>query len=318
MNKFAILSIVGLLAATWFLATSPSSDSVIETEFMNFITQYGKNYATSEEHAFRLSVFKKNMEEAKVLAAKNPRATFGVTEFSDWTKEEFQVLLGEKATSVSDYIEQYTDKSQDFGTSADFRENFKPIQNQGSCGSCWTFAATATFEAYKSIDKHEVPKMSEQELVDCVESCSGCGGGLANLAYDWLVANSFCTEASYKYEARDGTCKKSSCAAVSKDRGSGLVISGEEGILSKLQTSGPVSISVDASTWSAYHGGILDSGCGMATNHAVVVTAYSPEEGGYWVIRNSWGPQYGEGGFIRLAYGKNMCNIEKRPSYPIF
>lgn len=318
MNKFAILSVVTVLAATYFLVSSPSVDATLESQFNTFIGMYGRNYASEDERAFRLSVFQENMKEAEKLNKQSKTATFGITKFSDWTDEEFQVLLGDRVTYPSDYVEKYTDVVEsEVGFSADHRQHFKPIQNQGSCGSCWTFAAAATFEAYSSINNNGVPKLSEQELVDCVTKCSGCNGGLANLAYDWLVDTKFIPLDKYPYHAANEVCKAQQLQdeGVANDRGSGLIVSGEDGILHRLGHEGPVSISIDASVWKTYTGGVLDSGCGMSTNHAVVVAAF---ENDAYIIRNSWGENWGENGFIRLAYGKNMCNIEKRPSYPVF
>mmetsp|Transcript_1478 Transcript_1478/g.1620 ORF Transcript_1478/g.1620 Transcript_1478/m.1620 type:complete len:322 (-) Transcript_1478:33-998(-) len=321
MSKFAILSIVGVMALSLFLASSPSTDVLVESQFHAFVGQFGVNYASVEEQEFRFNVFKTNMEKISQLEESNPHATFGITQFSDRTEEEFVSTLTEFSEDhYGDYVEKYTKTSDKIDQAADERKYFQPIQNQASCGSCWTFAAAATFEAYKNKRGEDVGKLSEQELVDCVPTCSGCGGGLANLAYDWLVANSFCSETSYPYEAADLSCRKSACEGKATDSGSGLVTSGEKGILSKIQNDGPVSVSVDASTWHSYTGGILSS-CTMNTNHAVVVVAFEPathDEPAAWRIRNSWGSSYGEQGHIRVQAFKNTCNIEKRPSYPTF
>jgi C1A family cysteine protease len=321
MNKFAILSVVGVMITAWFLSTSNLSGNALESEFQSFMAQYGKSYNSQAELDFRMKVFKENMEEAAYLQSLNPKARFGATKFSDWTKEEFSRLLTEYSDDLGDYIEEYTKTSSDT-TPKTWVKDFEKIQNQGSCGSCWTFAAAATYEAYRSIRGEKQVKLAEQELVDCVPACSGCNGGLANLAYDWLVQNEFCTEKSYPYEARDASCRKSSCQSVdtlSNDKGSGLVTVGEPGIISKIQNDGPVSISVDASVWHNYQGGVLQNGCGMQTNHAVVVVGLDNHDGvDHWVIRNSWDKQWGEKGYMWMEIGKNLCNIERRPSYPVF
>jgi C1A family cysteine protease len=162
-------------------------------------------------------------------------------------------------------------------------------------------------------------KYSEQELVDCVTTSSGCNGGTTYLVYDWLANNKFCTLKSYPYLGKNGSCKASTCDHVgTPDKGHGLVTNGEKGLLSKIY-EGPLTVSVDASTWKNYKGGIMSSGCGMTTNHAVVVVGFKDAgAGSYWTIRNSWSTSWGEQGYIRLKYGSNMCNIGVRPSYPVF
>ena len=319
MSKLAILSIVGVMGLVWFMSAPTSSNTLFESQFSDFVNQYGRNYASVGEQEFRFNVFKSNMQRAEELSKANPHATFGVTKFSDRTPEEFMATLTEFSEDVGDYIEKYDKTSDKVDEGADMRSHFQPIQNQKSCGSCWTFAAAATFEAYEDIRGESVGKLSEQELVDCVPTCNGCYGGLANLAYDWLVDNAFCSEKSYPYEAEDLSCRKASCTEVAKDAGSGIVTQGEKGILSKIQNDGPISVSVDASAWSSYTGGVLEK-CGQSTNHAVVVVAFEPAKGetpAAWRIRNSWG-DFGESGHIRLKFGENVCNIEKRPSYPVF
>jgi C1A family cysteine protease len=63
-------------------------------------------------------------------------------------------------------------------------------------------------------------------------------------------------------------------------------------------------VCVDASNWSQYRGGILST-CGTSTNHAVTAFGY---DNGFWLIKNSWGTQWGEGGYIRIKDG-NTCNV---------
>lgn len=60
------------------------------------------------------------------------------------------------------------------------------VQNQGSCGSCWAFAATATVEASHFIKSAKLIKLSEQQLVDCADNCQGCNSGWWDDAYDYL------------------------------------------------------------------------------------------------------------------------------------
>mmetsp|Transcript_34657 Transcript_34657/g.40113 ORF Transcript_34657/g.40113 Transcript_34657/m.40113 type:complete len:318 (-) Transcript_34657:26-979(-) len=315
MNKLAILSVVAVLATVYFISYQTSQNSQLESDFYAFMTEYGKSYNSDSEYEFRMEVFRKNMEQAKVLSEMNPLAEFGVTEFSDQTEEEMMRRMGDYQTDNFGNAE-FSNQSAEPNGNKDWRGKMQAIQNQGSCGSCWAFAATATFETYLNIKKAKNIKLSEQELVDCVTTCSGCNGGLANLAYDWLVSNYMCTGASYKYVAKKSTCLASSCSKVDHDSGSTILSTGEKGIMSQLDI-GPVSISVDASTWSSYRGGIMETGCGQNTNHAVVVSAYATDsKGGYWIIRNSWGSSWGNSGFMYLRYGKNLCNVGRKPCFP--
>jgi cathepsin L len=68
----------------------------------------------------------------------------------------------------------------------------------------------------------------------------------------------------------------------------------------------PISITVDAANWSPYTGGIFNN-CGTSLDHAVLLVGYN-KEGGYYIVKNSWGASWGEQGYIRLALG-NTCGI---------
>lgn len=79
-----------------------------------------------------------------------------------------------------------------------------------------------------------------------------------------------------------------------------------------------MTVYVDANQWSSYDGGIYDDYCEQRTNHAVVVIGYGEADGtDYWLIRNSWGEEWGEEGYIRLVRDQNQCSIAEKPLIPV-
>ena len=78
--------------------------------------------------------------------------------------------------------------------------------------------------------------------------------------------------------------------------------------------TGPLSVCLDANNWNTYTGGIMKS-CGNRVDHCVQAVGVDTGSGGYWKVRNSWGTTWGEGGYIRLAYGQNTCDITNDPTY---
>merc|ERR1712129_575737 len=95
---------------------------------------------------------------------------------------------------------------------------------------------------------------------------------------------------------------------------------GLQPMLEALATHGPVVVSADAGPWGSYSSGVFDS-CkkDAVINHAILAMGYGTDSGlgkDYWLIRNSWGPQWGEGGYIRLLRHSEegaFCGPDKKP-----
>lgn len=158
--------------------------------------------------------------------------------------------------------------------------------------------------------------LSAEQITQCATAAYGCGGGWTEVAYAYVKnSNGLVTEAVYpytSYQGLTGQCKVDTSQAVVGINGF-TSINGESDMASYVQSTGPLSVCVDASTWNAYSGGIM-SVCGKSVNHCVQAVGVDVS-GGYWKVRNSWGSSWGESGYIRLAYGQNTCAITNDPTY---
>lgn len=200
-----------------------------------------------------------------------------------------------------------------------------PVKNQKKCGSCWAFSTTGAVEGALAVATGKLISLSEEELVQCDSNGDhGCKGGLMNNAFEWIAANPLCTEAQYPYTSGlglTGTCQRNCVGTVTltshKD-----VPAGDEDALQAAVAKQPVSVAIEAdkSAFQLYRAGVLDSeGCGSQLDHGVLVVGYGTDADSgtdFWKVKNSWGPTWGEGGYIRMARGKNMCGIAQQPSYP--
>ena len=90
----------------------------------------------------------------------------------------------------------------------------------------------------------------------------------------------------------------------------------DENIQQALVNYGPLYITVNANPLSRnYRSGVLDDpNCSTQINHAVLLVGYTDDA---WIIKNSWGPNWGENGYFRLARGKNMCGVNTEIAYPV-
>jgi len=186
-----------------------------------------------------------------------------------------------------------------------------PVRSQGSCGSCWAFAAIATMESAILICTENPDKdidLSEQHLVSDCCSAGSCGGGWPDWALDYIRDTGVTTEACCPYTSRDGSCNL--CDGWSETAWQITdhlyVEPTKEDFKSALQIYGPITVVLTVpEDWYYYRSGVYTptwtGGVGWA-NHAVVLVGWSDADN-CWIIKNSWGAEWGESGYARVKYG---------------
>lgn len=203
-----------------------------------------------------------------------------------------------------------------------------PVKDQGACGSCWAFGATAVLESMAAKKFGKLVSLSEQEIVSCATEfgVQGCNGGNSIGAWEHTVHSPQSLESAYAYTSgktgEDGPCKsvKDKYRMVS-DAKSYLVVQNESDIKTALVDHGPVAIAISADQcFMDYESGILgpeNCACNGDVNHLVVVVGYGSEAGkDFWIVRNSWSENWGEKGYVRFQMGVDQCQMMSFATIP--
>ena len=187
------------------------------------------------------------------------------------------------------------------------------------CGSCYTFSSTGNIEGQWFLAGNTLTSVSEQELVSCDKTNGGCWGGWQDKAFAWLQSahnGSIVTEESYPYTSGGGmnasACTWTSSMTVGATISSHADVARNEAEMAAwTSTNGPLAIAVDASSWGSYTGGVMTGCLPGHPDHAVLAVGFTDT---YWIVKNSYGPSWGEAGYIRLQRGTNQCNLTYRPT----
>jgi hypothetical protein len=205
-------------------------------------------------------------------------------------------------------------------TAIDWRNNggnyVSSVKNQARCGSCWAFSAVAGLEAELAIAQHTpgtFQDLSEQILVSCESNSYGCNGGYLYYAAQFLRNQGTANESCFPYSASNNNCANA-CAnwlasARRIDSFQTLASQDLNGMRNAL-ANGPVVVAYYVySDFRNYGGGVYEYATGAREGgHAVLVVGYvdTPGQygGGYFIVKNSWGSSWGEGGYFRIGYSQ--------------
>ncbi|CAL0334172.1 unnamed protein product [Lupinus luteus] len=309
-----------------------------EDHFSAFKTRFGKTYSSRGEHDYRFKVFKANLRRAQRHQNMDPSATHGVTRFSDLTPSEFRdsVLGLRRLRLPSDANKAPILPTDNLPNDFDWRDHgaVTPVKNQGSCGSCWSFSTNGALEGAHFLSTGELVSLSEQQLVDCDHECdpdepgscdAGCNGGLMNSAFEYILkSGGVMREEDYPYSGTDrGTCKFDKKKIAASVANFSVVSLDEDQIAANLVKNGPLAVAINAVFMQTYIGGVsCPYICSKHLDHGVLLVgygsdAYAPirmKEKPYWIIKNSWGENWGENGYYKICRGRNICGVDSMVS----
>ncbi|XP_028627808.1 cathepsin J isoform X2 [Grammomys surdaster] len=313
---------------------APARDPNLDAEWKAWKIKYAKSYSPEEE--LKRAVWEENMKMIELHNMENGLGKNGFTmkmnAFADMTGDEFRksmnnILIPAAVTDPSAQ-KQVSNDLPDF---KDWRKEgyVTPVRNQGKCGSCWAFAAAGAIEGQMFSKTGNLTPLSVQNLLDCSKTVgnNGCHWGTANKAFEYVFENKGLeAEATYPYEEKEGPCRYNSENASAYITDFVKLPPNEIYLSVAVASIGPISAAVDAShdSFIFYNGGIYhEPNCSSySVNHAVLIVGYGYEGNvtdgnNYWLIKNSWGEEWGMNGYMKIAKDRNNhCGIASLASFP--
>jgi len=227
-----------------------------------------------------------------------------------------------------------------------------PIRNQMIpifCGSCWAFAATSALnDRFKIFRNNQFPdvQISPQHLLNCGDA-GDCNGGSSYYAYKWIMENGISDETCAPYQASDFSCDPINICRICHSDQRGCVVINEfekyyvteygyipsqshpsplgvvHEMMSEIFMRGPIACHVlSDDIFEAYKSGIMMNHPWNSTDHLVAVSGWGHQmvngkDIPYWIVRNSYGSFWGEGGWFRIVRGQNALGIESGCSWGV-
>ena len=355
--KYSTIAATAASLLSGVSAMLPIMNEDLTNLFDAYKTEFGHSFDSLVEEEKALLVFIENVEMIKAHNEKFYKGEvsykLGLNQFGHYTFDEFknsmmQYNVPENYESGASFT--HTAPSTRLGSKKasdgiDWREKgaVTDVKNQGRCGSCWSFSTTGSIEGAHYIATGELVSLSEQQLLNCVHKgwCRCNIGGLMDWGFEYVInVGGIVTESDMPYKSIHGE-RYGKCPYLeyphSKDLFAASISSyadverNNEAALESALDQQPVSIAIDAShrSFQFYRSGVYDpvdccddGECTMYDlDHGVLAVGYgTDEETGeeYFLVKNSWGSNWGDEGFVKMVRGKgSKCGVATSASYPI-
>lgn len=316
-----------------------------------FRRTHGRDHASKQDMVdfeTRHAIFETRKAEVRAHNELNMSWKMVVNHFSDYTHAELERQLGYKRVGsrwstaprgASSFLQAAAAEGTEIDTSklareVDWRDQLQKsstwVRNQGHCGSCWAVAAVGAMEMQAEKQHGTAKKLSHQQLVDCVPNprhcggTGGCHGATGELAFEYARVNGIANMRDYK-NLPGGACNTRAPSALKLSRFVQLPVNKVKNLYHAVATKGPTVVSVAGKSWFGYSGGVF-SGCerDAVVSHAVLAVGYGNDpisKKDFWLVRNSWGKNWGESGHIRVERHMDdsaYSGVDHKPKAGVF
>ncbi|KAH7636326.1 group 1 mite allergen-like protein [Dermatophagoides farinae] len=321
-----------------------------EQNFTEFQKQYDKRYYDGEDLELRRANFLYSLKMVKDNENdfKTGRVPYRlkINKFADFGMNE-KIFINQKLLTAkhetankpipftnnkmsTNVVRKINKTSITFPAQFDWRSQsmVTPIEDQGQCGSSWIFAGVGLVESANAIAGNPLVVLSKQQVLDCVLPpfylSDGCNGGMLDDIFHYTKQVGLTMEKTYPYKG-----KQEECHQVLGEwrewiyRYNYLPLnSTDEMIMWFIYNKGPVAALINAGDrqFQLYSGGILtdggDRGLDGQHNQYVQIIGWGNDNGlDFWMVKNSWGRDYGESGYVKMIRGVNNRGINTVVAY---
>jgi C1A family cysteine protease len=282
---------------------------------MRFIL-VGTLLLTSALYASQLSI----TEIQSAIDNQNAQWRAEANKFTIMTAEERQRYVGALPVNPDDVAPHQILEIplvENLPDSFDWRDNngnwVTPVKDQGACGSCWAFSALGIVESWWRIRNNNPDlkiDLSEQYLLSCSDAGTCEEGGWMSNALEHIKQNSIALEADLPYQA-SSFIPCDNLKAGWEERALHIpdwgYVTLDEAHVDNIKSAVyryPLSVSYEVfDDFYSYAGGVYEHTFGESSGwHAVVIVGWNDREQS-WIVKNSWGPSWGDHGYFRIKWG---------------
>jgi len=309
MNSVAMFGVLLIAVFGVAIGTRPT---VQEREFFVWKQTYGIQYSSLQEQQQRMQVFQNNMRFISEWNAVTGRHKVAMNAFGDLTADEYLHFIKRHPERLQFKSKQKKTIPEDLVNYVDWRTKgaVGPVRNEGQSEDVCSITIAESIEGCAAIASHVFYSLSQEQVDICTQqNCEALG---------WkYVVNA----GGLGLESDNVTCKSSDWTATIT--GFQTVQSGSEASLEAAVNITTPQCLLDASlsSFQLYDGGIYsDPACSSTQlDHAVIAVGYGADSSSgdqFWILKNSWGEDWGLAGYIFLAKdADNMCGIATEATY---
>ncbi|KAG5668147.1 hypothetical protein PVAND_016099 [Polypedilum vanderplanki] len=192
------------------------------------------------------------------------------------------------------------------------------VKKQTKCGDCWNIATIGLIESMLALKTGKLEELSTTQILQCNDEGMDCKGGDFYRLLRWLYEDKIYIKTEKEFIESNYNCKRRKPGIRVKDFSFNNFTGNEHLMLLHLARQGPLVTAVNSLMWKEYTNKVIEKNCNgnsKLINHAVEIVGYDMTANTpYYIVKNSWGSQWGINGYIHIAIGDNLCGIAERVS----